>query len=362
MRILVIGTGRMGRDAARTILGAGWDVTVASRDRDRLAACLKHLDREARRLGDAGSMVGKVGGLLVGTKPEAPFDVLFETVEEDLQSKREVLQWWLPFRAPDGLVLTNSSSLLPWEIRPEVLGLHLFYPSILSGFCEVILPEGGGEPVRQRLVTLAARLGLSSVVQIGARQAQAVNRLMLPSQAWAVHLVGRGLDQEQVDRAFGQAWPGLRPLTLMESVGMKTIARSVAFYRLRMGAEEARSYEALESAIGDRIRRGCWGPAEAPAVSKESAPPVVAAGSMEELTRDAEALFFRTCREAVRSGLLSEDDLRIALAGLFQAPWPPPGPREREWRDRCGMRFRQTGLPWWRPPVVSGMEGTGGPG
>jgi len=345
MRVLVIGSGKMARDAARTALGAGCDVTVASRDAERLAACLRHLRREVRRLEASGGPVGEVRGLLAGETPEDPFDLLFETVEEDAEAKRAVLETWLPHRAPEGLVVTNSSSLLPWEIHPEALGLHLFYPSTLTGFCEAILPEGCDGSRRERLEALAVRLGLRPIVEVGMSRAQAINRLLLPGQAWAVRAARRGLAPERVDDAFEAAWPGWRPLAMMEAVGLETIARSVASYRLRMDPAEARSCEELEVGVRDRIRLGRWGPPDGQAL------PAGEPESLEDLSRDAEALCLGTCRRAVDSGVLREDHLAVALSGLFGAPWPPPGLREREaaWRERRAQRWRETGWPWWRP-------------
>ncbi|HOU55281.1 MAG TPA: 3-hydroxyacyl-CoA dehydrogenase NAD-binding domain-containing protein [Myxococcota bacterium] len=356
MRILVLGTGRMGRDMARTALGAGWDVTVASRDEGRLAACLAHLGRDIRRLRADGGPVGPVRGLLPGMDPGGPFDVLYETVEEDLEAKRQVLESWLPFRATNGIVLTNTSSLIPWEIHPEALGLHLFYPTMLTGFCEVVLPEGCGDPVRQRLMTLAGLLGLRPIVEIGPRCAQAVNRLLLPSQAWAVRQVIRGLEPSLVDEAFGRAWPGLRPLALMDSVGPETIARSVASYRRRMEPEEARSYEELEAALRVRARRGRWGSGEDRDPCREPAPQVPEGAGPEELARDAAALFLRTCRVTLDQGILGEEDLVVALGGLLGASWPPAGSRDLDWRRRCEERWQDTGLPWWRPPEPEGPD------
>lgn len=354
MRILVLGTGRMGRDMARTVLGTGWDVTIASRDEGRLTACLAHLGRDIRRLRAGGGPVGAVRGLMPGMDPGDPFDVLYETVEEDLEAKRQVLDHWMPFRAPGGLVLTNTSSLVPWEVHSEALGLHLFYPVVLTGFCEVILPEDADRSVRDRLETLVRRLGLRPLVEVGVGQAQAVNRLLLPSQGWAARRVLRGMDPGQVDQAFGQAWPGLRPLELMETVGLGTMDRAIASFQRRMGSEEARSYDELRFAIEIRANQGRWGPPEAGPGPREADGDPEGPEATEELVQDAEALFYRTCRQALASGALADRDLEVALEAIFGAPWPPPGQRPDDWQQRWERRWRQTGLPWWRPPAATG--------
>lgn len=360
MRILMAGTGRMGRDLGLRFLASGLDVAWASRDPARLDALQKRLQRDLRRLAGDGGAPGRASFLAAdGTGGDgAPFDALLESVEEDPEAKRAVLAHWRPRLAPGALVLTNASSILPAELGPDVLGFHGFYPATLTGFCEIVLPDGCPTDLRLRTVALAARAGLTPLVQDGAH-AFAVNRLLVPSQDWALRQVMAGADPAEVDAAFVKGWPGFEPLAMMDAIGLRVVAAAVARYRERMGARDAAACAALAEGLRALVQAGKTGAREGDGIRQGRPLPWPRADvPTADLAGDASALFRNTVDRALARGDLDLRGLRLVMLGLFGVQYDAPSGagRSAALRDRCLARAAGTGLAYWEPLTQASGE------
>jgi len=340
----------MGRDVGSRFLRSGLDVTWVERDDEARAAFERRLAKDIRRAIEEGEPVGNASVLAPGREPE-PFDVLYEAVEEQLDSKRSIVAEWAGCLVPGGLILSNASSILPSEIDPRCVGLHAFYPTALTGFCEVVIQADSPPERRRAVVALAARAGLRPIVQDEAR-AFAVNRLMLPVQDWALRAVVAGVDPAGVDAAAGHAWPRWEPLGVMDAIGLDTVAESVGRYRSRMDAAESASYVVLEDGLRILLAAGKRGAKVRDGIRVGGALPWPASGRLPPgLGLELEALFRNACAWALASRRLVPGDLALVLAGLFGVPYRPAD-RDLltpEARDRCERRASATGLAYWRP-------------
>ncbi len=350
MRILVAGAGKMGRDVGSRFLRAGLDVTWVERDDDRRAVFEKRLAKDIRRAAEEGETLGRSLVMAPGREVE-PFDVLFEAVDETLEAKRSIVAEWAGSLVPGGLILSNASAILPSEIDPRCVGLHAFYPTALTGFCEVVVQADSPPERRRAAVALAARAGLRPIVQDEAR-AFAVNRLMLPVQDWALRAVVAGVDPAGVDAAAGHAWPRWEPLGVMDAIGLDTVAWSVARYRARMDAAESAAYVVLEDGLRILLAAGKRGAKVQDGIRIGGPLPWHPSGRLPPgLGLELEALFRNACAWALASRRLVPGDLALALGGLFGVPYRPAD-RDLltpEARDRCERRASATGLAYWMP-------------
>ncbi len=358
MRIIVVGAGKMGGDVGLRFLRAALDVTFFERDTERRSAFALKLQRGMRRAKGEGEHLGQAE-VLQSVDDAGTYDVLYEAVDESIAAKQAVIAEWAPRLAPAGLILTNTSSILPSMIDPRCLGLHAFYPTALTGFCEVIVPSDCPSERRLATVALAARAGLKLIVQDEAR-AFAVNRLMLPVQDWALRAVRNGADPEAVDTAAGKAWPFWEPLAMIDAIGLDTVASAVAAYRSRMVPEESSSLVVLEDSLrilvaagklGARVRDGIRHGAKVPLAAIESFSGLQPEGISPDLGHDFEVLFRNVCANALARHEMDHAGMIMALSGLFGVSYRPADGDllNHEGREWCQRRAVESGLSYWRP-------------
>jgi 3-hydroxyacyl-CoA dehydrogenase len=248
-RVWIAGSGRMARSIGAHLLLSGLPVTWLSRDagrRDELAGfAAKAARRAARALGTAPEAVAA----LLGQGGSAPPGAVIEVVEEDRAAKRAVWTALAPHLPPGCLRLTGSSSLLPEEIAPGLLGLHFFHPVELCPWVELVSPPGAVAADVAGARALAEGAGLQVVEESGPA-ALLANRLLLPAQALAAGAVEAGLPPAEVDAAARGGLLPLGPLALMDEVGLDLIAAGVENYRRRMPPVEGAELDGLRRVLG----------------------------------------------------------------------------------------------------------------
>lgn len=304
--MLLAGTGRLGRALGLHLLGQGLDLTWISRDSERLAAFAASMGRRVRAL------PGRARFASPSEAPEA--EVLWETIEEDLAAKRTLLGELAPRAA---LVLSNSSSLLPRELHPRALGLHVFQP-----VGEVRLAEAvGRDPA---LDAFAARAGFELLHEDEA-SAFLANRLLLPLQVAAFAALRAGADPAAIDAASAPALAGLGVLSLMDAVGLDVLAAAAAAYRARMAPDDAEAAAPLVEGLaalvaagkrGRKNRDGLLLGGPLPWAPTGASPPPLA------------GLVDAACREALARGLLPAEALDRLLREVWgaRAPFDRAGP------------------------------------
>jgi len=308
--VVIAGTGKMGRDIGLAIAAKGHRVTWLSRSADRLDRFAARTGKRLRKLGAEGAFG------LVGDHPIPAGSVVLESVEEDLALKHELLEG---LDLPDEVaLLSNSSSLLPWDIHPRCVGLHFFYPVTMTRLVELIVHEGAPWATVMAARTLIDRCGLDVLVQ-DEHTAFAANRLLLPLQAEAARALVTGADPEAVDEALTSDLLLLGPLALMDAVGLDVISPAVRNYVGRLPAEDRDEYSPLVrvldgmTASGRRGRKGRDG-----FLSGIPLPDgVLEPASTPADPPDGRELLLRTCYEAIDEGLLTEAEVDLVLLRLL---------------------------------------------
>jgi 3-hydroxyacyl-CoA dehydrogenase len=341
-RVLIAGSGRMGRDLGLWLLRQGHQVHWVSRHPSRLEALRAQVERVLRRWQREGSAAGAAAAVTFGTPAslaslDVP-DLMIEAVEEEAAAKRAVLAWadvWAP-RQP--LLLSTTSSFLPRHLHPRCVVTHFFFPVELTGIVEVVWPSAVTGHDRERLHELL-RPSRVYVIEQTDRQAFAVNRLLLPAHAECVRLVRLGLAPALADQAAATGLLGVAPLALAQRVGLTTMRAALANYvAVATGAED---YHELVQALAE---------------DGDPAPTAAAMGaglSLADASDVQQAVQLNTCLRFVQEDLISEPDLDWLLPNFYGRASTLATALEPCDRQRLAARLRtlhrQTGRQYFEP-------------
>ncbi len=186
------------------------------------------------------------------------FDWAFECTHETIDAKRKV---YTLVETQCGLsrpLLTASSSILPDQIGPRVVGVHVFRPLAFTRFAEIIFPKQCPEPMRAAAMQFMRQAGLRGPAQ-NADHAFALNRLLLPLQDLSATAFEQGIAECVIDRAGSTPLLPFGHMQRMRAIGIDTVRQAVENYRSRMTPEDARDYAALSRFLtgGDKcVRNG----------------------------------------------------------------------------------------------------------
>lgn len=173
IRVVIIGAnGTMGAGAACVFAGAGYQVTMLARSRDKAGAGLAEVQNDARAEAIAERIaLGSYDDDLAKTVGEAA--IVFEALAEELPLKKHFFELVDKNRRPDSIVATGSSGLSIAEMalgrsesfRRNFLGIHLFNPPHVIVGTEVIPGHETQTAVLERVVAiLTKRLGRKVIV------------------------------------------------------------------------------------------------------------------------------------------------------------------------------------------------------
>ncbi len=319
-RVWLLGSGKMARGIGAHLLLSGLEVTWLSRDAARRDELARFAARAARRAARALPAAPAAGAARLEEGGGGTPDAVLEALEEDLPAKRAAFAALGPRLPPGCLRLTNSSSLLPEEIGPGLLGMHFFHPVELCPLVELIVPAGAAPEAVARARALARGAGLEVVEEAGPA-ALLANRLLLPAQALACRALAAGLPAAEVDAAAGGGLMPLGPLALMDEVGLDLIAAAVENYRRRMPPAEAAALGGLAAALAALRAEGRRGRAQGrgflcgpplPWPARAASP-----GELEALRAEGRAALLGGAARVLRAGWLGREALGRLLEGAL---------------------------------------------
>ena len=235
-KVGVVGCGLMGSGIAQTSVQAGYE-TVVSEVNQQL------LDKGMARINGAwDSMVSK-GKLTAGQVDEyrnrlhgtlgleafADCDLVIEAVIENMEEKLRLFPALDSIVKPDGLLLTNTSSLSPTQMgavtkRPEqVCGLHFFNPVPVMKLAEIVKTISSSDETIETVQQFALSLGKTPVL---AKDTAGfiVNLLLIPYLLSAIRMLENGMaSRDDIDTGMklGCGYP-MGPFTLLDYVGLDT--------------------------------------------------------------------------------------------------------------------------------------------
>ncbi len=235
MKIAVFGAGTMGIGIAE--LFAKKDFTTymfasspqsAQRHKDNLA---KDLDKRIQRGKMTDELKTKILNNIIIDEmtAAADADLVIETIKEDMATKRELVTKLDEICKPETIFASNTSALSITEIgqglKHPMIGMHFFFPVPAMKLIEMV--RGADTP--QETVDFIKKLGEErlgkKVIEVAEAPGFVVNKLIVPLQNEAIHLLETGVaSAEDIDAAmvFGLNHP-IGPLTLADMTGLDVV-------------------------------------------------------------------------------------------------------------------------------------------
>ena len=235
-KVGVVGCGLMGSGIAQTCVQAGYG-TIVSEVNQQL------LDKGMTRIHSAWDTLVSKGKLSQGQVDEyskqlhgtlsleafADCDLVIEAVIENMEEKLRLFPALDRIVKPDGLLLTNTSSLNVTQMgavtkRPDkVCGLHFFNPVPVMKLAEIVKTISNSEATIETVNQFAISLGKTPVL---AKDTAGfiVNLLLIPYLLAAIRMLENGMaSRDDIDTGMklGCGYP-MGPFTLLDYVGLDT--------------------------------------------------------------------------------------------------------------------------------------------
>lgn len=359
--LIILGSGKMARNIGSLFLHKGYSVTWMVSGDGRLSDIEKQAGRLVKRIvrvhgGDTADYQTRF--CVLGDEPIAKPDVVIECVQEDVRKKKEGVGKVLPFLSEQAIVLTSSSSIMPDQIHPGVIGMHFFYPVELIDFVEVVLPRTYQPEAKQRVLQLVGDIGFQFMLQEW-KNAFVVNRLLLPLESEMFRNMAGGYMPEEVNQCSSSALlPGAQ-LDFMDAVGLDVIYGSVCNYIERMASAEKQSYETLRFKLGEIVRSGKMGNKSrngllcGDSVMWNSGKKHLSVQEKRKLATTYLHLFINTCLRFVEKGCVEKASLDTVLTTVFQSEVRLFEALQQEGADTVyrtmETAYRETGLSYFKP-------------
>ena len=235
-KVGVVGCGLMGNGIAQTFVQAGYE-TVVSEVNQQL------LDKGMSRIHSAWNTLVSKGKLSQGQVDEyskllhptldleafADCDLVSEAIIENMEEKLRLFPTLDRIVKPDGLLLTNTSSLNITQMgavtkRPDkVCGLHFFNPVPVMKLAEIVKTISTSDATIETVKQFAISLGKTPVL---AKDTAGfiVNLLLIPYLLAAIRMLENGMaSRDDIDTGIklGLNYP-MGPFTLLDYVGLDT--------------------------------------------------------------------------------------------------------------------------------------------
>ncbi len=233
----MVGGGHMGRSIAETLATHGIEVVIAERSAERAASArgelVASLDQDLAKWGiteaEKQLVLGRVR-FLAELEALAAADLVIETIDEDLEAKRDVMRRLGALCAPERVVITNTSTLSVTEIatasgRPgRVIGMHFMFPVTRSPIVEVVRGAETSDATYATALALAHALGKTPIT-VFESPGYVVTRAMMPFLNEAMQIVMEGVaTAEDVDTAIRLGYEFRSgPLEYSDRVGLDKV-------------------------------------------------------------------------------------------------------------------------------------------
>jgi 3-hydroxybutyryl-CoA dehydrogenase len=233
-RVGVVGSGTMATGIAEVFAKGGYDVVIAARSQEKVAATMaalsasleKGVTRGKLTSDDRDAALARVTGT-VRIADLAEADMVVEAVVEDLAVKRALFAELDEVCKPGTVLATTTSSLPVIECavatsRPaDVVGLHFFNPAPVMKLVEIVSTVSTSPEVVATARAVCERLG-KHPVECRDRSGFIVNALLFPYLNDAVRMLeAHYATADDIDAAMkvGCGYP-MGPFELLDVVGL----------------------------------------------------------------------------------------------------------------------------------------------
>jgi 3-hydroxybutyryl-CoA dehydrogenase len=249
-RILVVGSGIMGRGIAYASAIAGYQTILNDISADVLANAKKEIEKILQEGVSRGKITHEqseqaLNNLTLMTDlPEAAkqADFVIEAVPEDMNIKKAVFEQLDAHTAPHVILATNTSTMSPTEIgsytnRPDkVIAMHFFNPVHKMKLVEIIRGLETSDDTADTVKQVAVSMGKETVM-INEFPGFVTSRIssLVGNEAFYMLMEGVGTPEE-IDRAIelGLNYP-MGPFKLGDLVGLDTRLKNLEYLHKTLG-------------------------------------------------------------------------------------------------------------------------------
>lgn len=240
--VAVIGMGLMGRSIAACLMAAGHHVTGVAHKLETSAGVPERISALLVEMADEGLLTEPIESVLKRFRLTAELgdiagaEIVVESITEDLNVKRELLQRVEQLVAPNCILATNTSAI-PVSLMQEgakhperILGLHWDEPAHVTRFMEIIPGKATSPEYLDRVTELALAWGKEPSKLRKEIRGFITNRISYAMFREACHLVDSGVcTVEDVDRSLRNdvGWwiPFAGPFRYMDLMGVAGYGR-----------------------------------------------------------------------------------------------------------------------------------------
>jgi 3-hydroxybutyryl-CoA dehydrogenase len=236
-RIGIVGTGTMATGIAQVAAQAGYTVVVQGRSQASVDRCFDGVKKSLGRLvskekltqGAADEALGRIHRTLA-LQDLKGCDLVIESVAEDFEVKRALLEALDGILEDPAILATNTSSLSVTKLaslvrRPaHFIGMHFFNPVPAMSLVEVVRGLRTSDTTHARVFELAEKLG-KVPVDVKDSPGFVVNRVLFPMINEAAFALQQGVaSAEGIDAAMkGGCNHPMGPLALADLVGLDVV-------------------------------------------------------------------------------------------------------------------------------------------
>jgi 3-hydroxybutyryl-CoA dehydrogenase len=233
----IVGGGAMGKSLAEKVASNGIDVILvevseekALRAREEMVVSLDHeLEKWGITSSEKKVVLSRVK-FAADIDELAGTDMVIETVNEDLETKKNVMRRLGAICPADRVFITNTSTLSITEIAAasgradRVVGMHFSHPVTRTRVVEVVRGVETSDETYEKALHLAAALG-KTAVKVFEYPGYIVTRVMLPMLNEAMYVVMEGVaSAEDVDLAMKLSYDfRVGPLEYADRVGLDKV-------------------------------------------------------------------------------------------------------------------------------------------
>ncbi len=237
MKVLIIGSGTMGRGIAQVIAKSGIKVILNDLNEQLLSNSIKVISNDLAKLVNKGKITEDVkAGILANITTTIDFntaknvDLVIEAAVENIDIKKQLFKQLDLVINPQAILATNTSSLSITEIatstsRPDrVIGIHFFNPAPVMKLVEVIKGLTTSEDTFNLVSEFVSSINKEQV-NVSEAPGFVVNRLLIPMINEAIGIYSeRVATIEDIDKAMmlGANHP-IGPLALADLIGIDVV-------------------------------------------------------------------------------------------------------------------------------------------
>ncbi|MBL8905464.1 MAG: enoyl-CoA hydratase/isomerase family protein [Rhizobiales bacterium] len=264
-RVGVIGAGTMGRGITIALLDHGFEVWLAERNAEALAAGIARINEHYEAAEKKGRITApEKAERLARLHPAVTFnelsgaDLIIEAVFEEIDVKRAVFAELAGIARPDAILATNTSYLDVNRIaaaapqrRDNILGMHFFSPANIMRLLEIVRADHSSPEALLTALDVGKRLGKTAVV---ARVCHGFigNRMFEYYIREANFLVEEGATPAQVDKVLTRFGMAMGPFAVCDLAGL-----DIGWAR-RKALAPTRNLSERYSTLADRLCERGW--------------------------------------------------------------------------------------------------------